>query len=77
MTKSTREDGIGQPVIRKEDAALVTGHRVALSGLKDATTYHYRARSRDAAGNLAMSPDFTFKTRDATAPSVPSVRSCR
>jgi CO/xanthine dehydrogenase Mo-binding subunit len=26
MTKSTPETGIGQPVIRKEDAALVIGH---------------------------------------------------
>ena len=26
MTKSTPETGIGQPVIRKEDAALLIGH---------------------------------------------------
>lgn len=36
------------------DSALVTTHSVALTGLTDATTYHLRVRSRDAAGNLAV-----------------------
>jgi hypothetical protein len=39
-----------------------TGHTVLLGGLNSATTYHYRVRSRDAAGNLATSGDFTFTT---------------
>ena len=29
MTKSTPETGIGQPVIRKEDAALLIGHGIS------------------------------------------------
>jgi hypothetical protein len=44
------------------NTAMVTGHSVALSGLSAATLYHYRVKSRDAAGNLASSSDFTFTT---------------
>lgn len=40
--------------------SLVTSHSVGLTGLSAGTTYHYRVRSRDAAGNLAVSDDFTF-----------------
>jgi len=42
--------------------SLVTQHSVALSGLAPGTTYHFRVRSRDAAGNLAVSEDHTFTT---------------
>jgi hypothetical protein len=35
------------------DSTAVTGHAVQLSGLNAGTTYHYRVRSRDTAGNLA------------------------
>lgn len=52
------------------DATAVTSHRVALSGLTDTTLYHFRVRSRDAAGNVAVSADSTFKTRDGKAPTV-------
>ena len=44
------------------DAALVPAHAQALSGLSPGTTYHYRVKSRDGAGNLAISPDFTLAT---------------
>ncbi|MBA3936678.1 MAG: fibronectin type III domain-containing protein [Planctomycetes bacterium] len=51
------------------NAALVLSHSVALSGLVGSTTYHFRVRSRDAAGNLATSADGTFATAaDTTAP---------
>src|SRR5205085_5897089 len=43
----------------------VTGHTVALSGLVAGTTYHFRVKSRDAAGNLATSGDYTFATASA------------
>jgi Concanavalin A-like lectin/glucanases superfamily/Bacterial Ig domain/Purple acid Phosphatase, N-terminal domain len=46
-------------------SSLVTSHVQALSNLATNTLYHYRAKSRDAAGNLATSTDFTFTT---TAP---------
>jgi len=42
------------------DGNRVTAHSQMLSGLTPATLYHYRVRSRDAAGNIAVSGDFTF-----------------
>jgi hypothetical protein len=33
---------------------------LALSGLSPGTLYHYLVKSRNAAGNLATSGDFTF-----------------
>jgi len=48
------------------DAAMVTSHSVALSGLTASTTYHFRVRSADAVNNQAASGDFTFTT--ATPP---------
>ncbi len=44
------------------DTVPVTSHSVALIGLSPATLYHYRVKSRDAAGSLATSADFTFTT---------------
>ncbi|MBI3606761.1 MAG: fibronectin type III domain-containing protein [Nitrospirae bacterium] len=54
-----------------ETTSFVTAHSRALTGLSAATTYHYRVRNRDAAGNLGTSGDFTFATNsapDTTAP---------
>ncbi len=48
-------------------SALVTAHSVLLTGLNANTTYHYRVHSRDAAGNLATSADFTFTTTAQSA----------
>ncbi|MGH9630263.1 MAG: NPCBM/NEW2 domain-containing protein [Bryobacteraceae bacterium] len=42
--------------------AMVTNHSQPLTGLTPSTLYHYRVRSRDAGGNLAVSGDFTFTT---------------
>jgi YD repeat-containing protein len=47
------------------NTSLVTSHSVTLSGLAASTTYHYRVKSKDAAGNLAVSSDFTFATQPA------------
>jgi hypothetical protein len=44
------------------DETLVTEHHVQLTGLTPGTTYHYRTMSRDAADNLAVSPEYTFTT---------------
>jgi hypothetical protein len=44
------------------NASLVTSHSARLLGLAINTSYHYRAKSRDGAGNLAASADFTFTT---------------
>jgi YD repeat-containing protein len=55
------------------NSALVTAHSQGLSGLTVGTLYHYRVKSRDAAGNLAVSGDFTFTTApDTTTPTVTS-----
>ncbi|MBI3804989.1 MAG: fibronectin type III domain-containing protein [Nitrospirae bacterium] len=56
-------------------STLVTSHAQSVSGLNPSTLYHYRVRSRDAAGNLTISGDGTFTTAmppDTTAPSVPN-----
>src|ERR1035438_6190172 len=42
------------------NAALVTAHSAALSGLTPGTLYHYAVQSQDSLGNLATSADFTF-----------------
>src|SRR5262249_23582181 len=48
------------------DPSLAPAHSQALTGLSPNTLYHYRAHSRDAAGNAAVSSDFTFTTASAT-----------
>jgi hypothetical protein len=42
--------------------ALVASHAVKLSGLQANTMYHYRVKSKDAAGNRSVSGDFVFTT---------------
>jgi hypothetical protein len=46
-------------------------HKQYLNGLEFNTVYHYRVKSRDKSGNLAVSPDTTFTT--AGAPPGPTV----
>jgi hypothetical protein len=43
---------------------FVKDHTVAISGLKPGTPYHFRVRSVDQAGTLAVSGNHTFKTPD-------------
>ncbi len=51
---------------------LVTAHSIALGGLAAGTTYHYRVRSRDAAGNTAVSQvDRSFTTASTATPPPP------
>jgi chitodextrinase len=60
------------------NTSAVTAHSVVLSGLTPATTYNYRVRSKDAAGNVATSANLTFATpsvtavTDTQAPAVPT-----
>jgi hypothetical protein len=42
------------------NTSLVTNHQIVVPSLDAGVTYHYRVRSRDAAGNEAMSADYTF-----------------
>lgn len=44
------------------DTNLVTAHSIELYGLTENTTYHFRVRSKDAAGNEKVSGDYIFKT---------------
>jgi Purple acid Phosphatase, N-terminal domain len=46
------------------DARVSWSHEMQLTGLLPATTYHYRVRSRDANGALAVSPDASFATAE-------------
>jgi fibronectin type 3 domain-containing protein len=54
--------------------SLVTNHSVNLTGLVASTDYHYRVKSKDASGNLAVSGDNVFTTAnpvpDTTPPTV-------
>jgi hypothetical protein len=43
-------------------STLVTSHSMQLKNLQPATVYHFRVKSRDAAGNLAKSADFSAQT---------------
>jgi hypothetical protein len=52
------------------DTSKLTSHSVALSGLAASTPYHFRVRSKDAAGNEARSSDLTFIT--TAAPTTPA-----
>jgi hypothetical protein len=54
------------------NTAKVTAHSASLTGLAASTVYHYRVKSRDAAGNLAASPDRTFTTLSGTSTPPPS-----
>jgi hypothetical protein len=50
------------------NTTLVTSHTRTLTGLAAGTTYHYRVRSADAAGNEAIGGDMTFTTTATTPP---------
>ena len=56
-------------------SAMVTSHTQTLVSLATNTTYNYRVTSKDAAGNSAVSGNYTFTTSpvpDTTAPTVPT-----
>jgi hypothetical protein len=44
------------------NGSMVTSHSQFISGLTGSTLHHHRVKSRDAAGNLATSGDYTFTT---------------
>jgi hypothetical protein len=56
------------------DENLVQTHAINLSNLTANATYHFRVRSKDAAGNLAVSNDATFTTAgDTQAPLISNI----
>lgn len=48
------------------DPTLTTSHSITLTGLSPGTTYHFRVSSTDAAGNTAVSQDYTFTTTQSS-----------
>ncbi|MHB1390160.1 MAG: DNRLRE domain-containing protein [Thermoleophilia bacterium] len=48
------------------NASQVTSHSLGISGLKPLTTYYYRVRSIDRAGNVTYSGERTFRTANLT-----------
>jgi len=55
-----------------ESSFVYTTHVQGLSGLQPGTMYHYRVRSQDAAGRLALSTDRTFTTVTAAPTPTPT-----
>lgn len=52
----------GSTTTETDTATRVTNHSVTIAGLTANTTYHYRVKSTDAAGNMATSIDYVFTT---------------
>jgi hypothetical protein len=50
------------------NGSMVTSHSQSLTGLTLSTSYHFRVNSKDAAGNLATSGDYTFTTNSNPYP---------
>jgi hypothetical protein len=61
----------GPSMLSPLDGSYVTTHSIQLTGLTSATTYHYKTMSKDMAGNLAVSLEYTFTTLEA-APTTPA-----
>ena len=55
------------------DPTLVTAHSVTITGLAPSTTYNWRVRSMDAAGNETVSANSTFATAAVSDTTVPTV----
>ncbi len=64
---STLEYGLttNYEIATVSESAYVNSHSIEISGLTPQTTYHFRVRSSDAAGNMATSSDQTFTTSTA------------
>lgn len=56
------------------DAAPTNSHSLDLNGLAPSSTYKYRTSSKDAAGNVSTSAEFTCTTLDTVPPAISNVR---
>jgi len=65
-SKTTPVDVTSSSTARREQNARTRSHQMFISGLSATTTYYAIVRSRDTAGNVAYSPEFTFATRGGT-----------
>lgn len=57
------------------DQTLDVDHAMTISGLAPSTTYHFRVKSSDGAGNAAQSGDYTFTTTAQAATTYYTTRS--
>ena len=55
------------------NSTMVTSHSISLSNLAAGTAYHFRVLSKNAAGVVVKSGDFTFTTQSITPPPTPSL----
>ncbi len=51
------------------NSSMVTSHSLTISALSPTTKYYYRVKSKDVAGNLAVSIEGSFTTSASSAPS--------
>jgi len=59
------------------NTSLVTTHSQTISSLSPSILYHYRVKSRDVAGNLSVSQNYTFTTSaiaDTTPPVISNIQ---
>jgi len=54
-----------------------SSHRQNIAGLAPGTIYHYRVKSKNAAGAQIISPDFTFKTAGTAPAPIPEAPVCK
>jgi hypothetical protein len=69
----TTSYGSTYPSSPQDTSPRVTSHSVNLSGLTLGLQYHFRIKSRDTTGNLAISIDYSFYTTGSTSISWPAV----
>lgn len=55
------------------NSSMVTTHSVSLTNLIPKTFYHYRIKSKDSAGNLSVSQDYTLTTDSIVVPTNHSI----
>src|SRR5580692_1397106 len=55
------------------NSTMVSSHAVSISSLTAGTLYHYRVKSKNSAGLLGTSGDFTFTTASGTDTTPPTV----
>lgn len=57
--------------LQRGDGARVTAHDLTLTGLQPLTTYHFQVKSKDAANNVGISSNFTFRTSSSVGGTPP------
>lgn len=63
--------GLDPYTMLASDPAMVTDHKVTLTGLQPGQTYHFRVRSLDFERNEGVSSDYQFDTPSGDAPAMP------